>query len=347
MQEKLLHLFNSTWFVILQIAIIWIVTLLASYYSVKIEKKHISKLKIPEKLHKLFYFVTKICFILLGISFTLLIVSKFSSWLGSHAMLFTNFSFKISLSFFLLIAAIILLQPLQRCITQALNSSVIDKTLHSLILTILQIIYYLILILIIFNILGISPSVFIAGLSAVGVAFALAVKDNLANITSGLSIILTKPFASNDYIQVGEVTGLVKEINLAYTTLVTYDNTHIFIPNSDLSKSKLINYSTSPIRRLDLFFSIGYTNDYFKAKELIFNVARTFDKLIEDEEHTLYVGMSEQAESAIIITCRSWVLWDNYYDFKLFMLENVKVAFDNNGINIPYKQLDVHLHNAN
>ena len=347
MHEKLLHLLNSTWFVILQIAIIWIVTFVLIHFSLKLEKKYISKLRINEKLHRLFFFATKVCFVLLGTSLTLLLVSDFTSWGGTHSALFAGFSVKITIVSFSIIVAVILSQYLQRYFSQALSHSMIDKTLHTLILTLSQIIYYLILILVMFNVLGISTHVFIAGLSAVGVAFALAIKDNLANITSGLSIILTKPFTSNDYIQVGEVTGLVKEIRLAHTTLVTYDNTHIFIPNSDLSTSKLLNYSASPIRRLDMFFSIGYTNDYFKAKALIFDVARSYDKLIEDEEHTLYVGMSEQAESAIIITCRCWVLWDDYYDYKLYMLENVKVAFDNNGINIPYKQLDVHLHNSN
>ena len=125
------------------------------------------------------------------------------------------------------------------------------------------------------------------------------------------------------------------------TVLTTPDNKRISLPNDSVSKANVINYSAEPNRRLDLVFTIGYNDDYDKARAVIEKVIRDCPLALEDPAPV--VRMSGHGASSIEITTRVWVKNADYYELKFQMYEKVKKAFDQNGISIPYNQLDVHI----
>ena len=192
------------------------------------------------------------------------------------------------------------------------------------------------------SVLGVSPSTIIAVVGAAGAAIALALRDSLANIAGGVMIIITKPFSQNDFIDVGEVSGKVEQIDLFLTTLKTYDYKTITIPNGIINTSILVNHSLEDKRRVDCVFGIGYDNDIQKVKNILYDICETNQDILKEPEPL--IGIAEHGQNAVMVDMKVWCKTEAYWDVKYFLEENVKLAFDENGINIPYPQLDVHLY---
>ncbi|MEG1448303.1 MAG: mechanosensitive ion channel family protein, partial [Oscillospiraceae bacterium] len=163
-----------------------------------------------------------------------------------------------------------------------------------------------------------------------------------SNLASGIVVILSKPFALDDYVKIGDSEGTVKEIGFVYTILGTIDNKKILIPNSQVSASKVVNFSAEKMRRLDLTFSIGYNDDIKQAKEIILNEIKKTGLALQ-EPNPPFVGVGNHGASSIDLTTRIWVPTEDYWTLNFELLENVKYAFDENHISIPFNQLDVHI----
>lgn len=189
--------------------------------------------------------------------------------------------------------------------------------------------------------LGINITAIITAMGAAGVAVALALQNNLSNVASGLIILVTRPFKVGDFVEYEGVSGTVNDIQLMFTHLNTIDNKVIVIPNSNLTANKLINYSTEDNRRVDLNISISYDNDFEKAKEIIRAVVDGCDQVLGDPPAIIRLG--EHGESALVIHVRAWCLSEKYWDVYYDLTEGIKHAFDQNGIVIPYNQIDVHI----
>lgn len=189
--------------------------------------------------------------------------------------------------------------------------------------------------------LGIEMTSFVAVLGAMSFAIGLSLQGSLANFAGGVLILISKPFKAGDFIEAGGNKGTVEEIQILYTVLNTPDNKQIVIPNGDLSNSDITNYSAHDKRRLDLVFGIGYDDDLIKAKEVLKDIVASKDMIIETPEPIIKVG--ELAGSSVNFDVKVWVktsdYWTVYYDMK----ETVKLRFDEEGIGIPYPQMDVHL----
>lgn len=227
-----------------------------------------------------------------------------------------------------------------------LIKSKVDIALHHFVLSSLKI-TLIVLILITCASIFVPVTSLLTVLGAFGLAISLAVKDSLSNVAAGILLLLTKPFTIKDYVNIDNTSGIVSEIGLVYTVLKTFDNQIIHISNSDVSNAKIINLSSERFRRLDLVFSIGYDDDFEKAKAIIRNCALN-NRYIEPEdsqaeEHTSIIRVCEHGDSAIKICCKVWVTYQNYWDLKYHILENVKLEFDKAKISIPYNQLDLHL----
>lgn len=220
-----------------------------------------------------------------------------------------------------------------------LDKSDTDPSVYTFVKNAVKVICILILVTMCLGILGIPMSTVIAVLGAAGAAIALALKDSLANIAGGLMIIITKPFNQDDLIDVGEVSGKVEKIDLFLTTLKTHDNKTITIPNGLINTSILINHSRETKRRVDCTFSISYKNDIGKAKDILAAVCEACPQIIRDPEPL--IGVANHGESAIIIDVKAWCETDDYWDVKYFLEENVKIAFDEHDIEIPYPQMDI------
>lgn len=190
--------------------------------------------------------------------------------------------------------------------------------------------------------LGIKTTSFIAILGAAGLAIGLALKDSLSNFSSGLMLILFRPFKVGDVVSAGGVTGTARVIDIFSTIILTADNQKVIVPNSGITSGVITNINAEPTRRIDLTIGIGYGDDINKAKMIL-------TELIQAEERILtnpapQIAVAELAESSIQIVVRPWVLTSNYWDVRFNLIEKIKHSFDDKGISFPYPQRDIHIH---
>lgn len=192
--------------------------------------------------------------------------------------------------------------------------------------------------------IGISSASIIAVLGSAGLALGLALQGSLSNFAGGILILMMKPFKVGDYILCEGMEGTVSSIGLVYTTLHTLDNKQVIMPNGTLSGSVLTNVTAQDRRRLEIKVGISYTADLRRAKELLHRLVETHPAIMKDEPVVSFVD--ELGESAVIIGARGWVPTEDYWVVKWDLMEKIKLSFDEEGIEIPYNQLDVHVRNG-
>ncbi|MFR7990449.1 MAG: mechanosensitive ion channel family protein [Anaerovoracaceae bacterium] len=235
----------------------------------------------------------------------------------------------------------IAIRILLRIEKKALERSKLDEVLHLFILKGTKITLWVVLIVAMLPKVGISPASLVAVLGAGGAAIALALKDSLSNVAGGIIILITKPFSRGDTIEIGEITGVVDNIDLLTTQLHTFDNKLITVPNGTVTNSVLINYSGADKRRVDCTFGISYETDISEAKGILARVAASHPEILNDPEPL--IGVSSHGANAVQLDLKVWCSTESYYDVKYYLEEKVKLAFDEAGINIPYPQMDVHI----
>ncbi len=176
----------------------------------------------------------------------------------------------------------------------------------------------------------------------VRVALIVFVQGSLSNFASGVMLIIFRPIKVGDFIEGGGLSGVVKEIGIFVTTLTSPDNKVIFVPNSKLASDNIINYSMNDTRRVDLTFGIGYGDDIDKAKKVITDVLDANSNILKDPVPT--IKLHELADSSVNFIVRPWVKTENYWPVYWELTEAMKKKFDENNIEIPYPQRDVHMH---
>lgn len=186
-------------------------------------------------------------------------------------------------------------------------------------------------------------SSFIAALGGVGLAAGLGLQSSVSQFASGIQILLNHPFKTGDYVEVNGVAGNVADIRFMNTVINTPDNKRIIIPNSHITSNHIINYSAEENRLINLTYSIGYDEDISRAKSVILSVALDNELVLKDPEPTVFVNSHEG--SAVCLIAKIWVKSPDYWTVFYRMQEDVKLAFDENSIEIPYNQIDVHIDN--
>lgn len=197
------------------------------------------------------------------------------------------------------------------------------------------------LIISVLGMLGVEMTSFIAILGAAGLAVGMALSGTLQNFAGGVVILLFKPYRVNDFIEAQGYTGVVKEIQIFTTILLTPDNKTVIIPNGSLATGSLINYSAEKTRRVDFSYGIAYGDSVQKAREIIMGVIATDDRILKDPEP--FIGLGELADSSVNLSTRVWVKTEDYWDVFFAMNEKVYEALDQGGISIPFPQVDVHM----
>lgn len=197
------------------------------------------------------------------------------------------------------------------------------------------------LIISVLGMLGVEMTSFIAILGAAGLAVGMALSGTLQNFAGGVVILLFKPYRVNDFIEAQGYTGVVKEIQIFTTILLTPDNKTVIIPNGSLATGSLINYSAEPTRRVDFSYGIAYGDSVQKAREIIMGVIATDDRILKDPEP--FIGLGELADSSVNLSTRVWVKTEDYWGVFFTMNEKVYEALDQGGISIPFPQVDVHM----
>ena len=255
--------------------------------------------------------------------------------------LWVDAGIKLVYVFIILLVGGKLIKFITKLITKGKPFKKLDKSVSSFLLSFIKIALNIILLVIVAGVIGIPSASIITLLGSAGVAIGLAMQGGLSNIAGGLIILVFKPFRVGDFIDTHTDSGTVKSISLFYTTLITPDNRIISIPNGNLANSPSVNFSNEEFRRLDITMDISYNNKIDDVKKSINSVLDKEKRINRDKD--IFVRVTDYKESSIEYTIRIWVTKDDYWNTKFDLLENLKNKFDQDGIVIPYNQLDIHI----
>ncbi|MBQ7820911.1 MAG: mechanosensitive ion channel [Clostridia bacterium] len=218
-----------------------------------------------------------------------------------------------------------------------------DASIEHFLLSAFKIMLYAVVIISAAGTLGIPATSFITILASAGVAIGLALQGSLSNIAGSIMILFFRPYKIGDFVECAGVSGVVEDINLFYTVIATGDNKTITCPNGTVSNGVITNYSTKDQRRVDITFSASYGSDIEKVKAVILDCVKAQSLALN--EPAPFVGVVAQSASSIDFVCRVWVNSADYWTVYFALMEGVKQAFDQNGIEIPFPQMDVHVKN--
>ena len=232
-----------------------------------------------------------------------------------------------------------IVQTITRNVT--LKSSKLDNSAASFIISIVTVVLYVALVIVVVSSLGFSTAGIIAGFSAVALAIALALKDSLGSLANGVIIIFTKPFKKGDYVQIGDYDGLVQDIRLFNTKILTYDNVEVIIPNSDILSSEMVNYSTMPLRRVVIDVPVPYDADIAAVKATVLNSLTSYRYSVSQPSPS--VVLKAYKDSALLFSARVWTQNEHYWDTLNDLYEIILLDLHENGIDIPFNRLDVAL----
>lgn len=234
---------------------------------------------------------------------------------------------------------------LNKWIEKMMEKAQIDEMLKWFVYSLLNIVLKVLVFISAAGVLGVETSSFVALIAAAGLAIGMALSGTLQNFAGWVMILLLKPFKNGDYIEAGWFSGTVKDIYIFNTILITPDKKTVIIPNSDISNSAMINYSTQPKRRIDLQIWVSYTDDIDKVKKVLKDIAEANNKIIIDD--WLTIDLFELWDNAVIFNYRFFVdSWD-YWSVRREVMEEVKRNFDKKDISFPFPQRDIHIFNEN
>jgi small conductance mechanosensitive channel len=234
----------------------------------------------------------------------------------------------------------ILVNIAKKIMTKAKVDSILVNFIGSIISTILL----LFVVIASLDQLGVDTTSLIALIGAAGLAIGLALQGSLQNLASGVMLIVFRPFNDGDFIEAAGVTGVVETIGIFTTTMRSGDNREIIVPNGAIFGGTITNYSRRATRRVDMVFGIGYDDDIKKAKEILNRILEEDERILKDPAPV--VAVAELADSSVNFNVRPWCATGEYWNVYFDTHEKVKLAFDAEGISIPYPQMDVHQHKA-
>lgn len=254
-----------------------------------------------------------------------------------------NFAIQVVIAIALYAIGGKIIKWLVKLVMRSMDRAGADAGVKQFVTPLVKYVLYALLIFMIMGMFGIATTSAVAVLGSAGVAVGLALQGSLSNLAGGVLILLLKPFVVGDYIieDTNKNEGTVSEISIFYTKLVTVDNKVIVIPNGILSNSSLTNVTHMDKRRLDLLVGISYDADIRTAKEVLKRIALEEPARLPEEEPVVYVDAL--GASSVDMGLRVWVNAVDYWQAKWRLTENIKYAFDEKGIAIPYQQIDVQI----
>ena len=264
------------------------------------------------------------------------ILNTVISWVTSSGL-------KLLIALVILFISFKIINGIGRKIEKMGDKEKVDKTLARVLAYIFKLGLKVVIAVCLVGYVGIDTSGLAALLVSFGACIGLALNGALGNLAGGVLIILTRPFRVDDFIEAQGYSGVVEDIRITCTRVRTGDNKVVYIPNGALSGGSIVNYSEKELRRVDNTFSIAYSNDFEKAKAIIAKICEAHELILKDPQPTIRV--SAHSASSIDIVTRVWVKSGDYWTVHFDLLESVKAAFDKEGIEIPFNQLDVHVKN--
>ena len=255
-----------------------------------------------------------------------------NGWEGALKTIF----FALILLVICLVVKAIVLKILDRALDRFQQ---IEKSLHTFIRSMANIILWFITLMIVAESLGINASSLLALVSIFGLALSLSVKDSLANLAGGFTILSTRPFKVGDYVEIGANIGYVREIGMVYTKLATLDNRIILVPNNVVVDAEVTNYSAEKLRRVDLVVGASYDAPVEQVKRTIAAAVDRYELALSDPAP--FIRLLNYGDSALEYAVRVWCVNSDYWTVYHDLLERIKEAFDEERISIPYPQMEV------
>ncbi|MEQ8238299.1 MAG: mechanosensitive ion channel [Cyclobacteriaceae bacterium] len=266
-------------------------------------------------------------------------IAKYQDQLIAMAV---EFGPKLILAIITLIIGLWIIKLINKGLERFLNHRHVDPSLSPFLKSLLGSILKAVLIISVIGMIGVEMTSFIAILGAAGLAIGLALQGTLSNFAGGVMILIFKPFKVGQFIDAVGYMGTVREIQIFNTILITPDNKRIIIPNGKLAGSSLTNFSAEDTRRVDWTFGIAYGDDYDKAKEVLMRYIKEDSRIFSTPEP--FIALSALADSSVNIVVRTWVNSSDYWGVFFTMNEKVYKGFAEEGLNIPFPQMDVHMH---
>ncbi|MEQ9402778.1 MAG: mechanosensitive ion channel [Cyclobacteriaceae bacterium] len=232
-----------------------------------------------------------------------------------------------------------------RGVGRAMTKRNVDPSLGPFLKSLIGAILRVMLFISVIGMVGIEATSFVAILGAAGLAIGLSLQGTLQNFAGGVIILIIKPFKVGDYVDAAGYSGTIHAIKIFNTYLKTPDNKTIIIPNGNLANSSMTNYSTEPQRRVDWTFGVGYGDDADKTKKVIMELIRADSRILTDPEP--FIALSSLGDSSVNFVVRVWVEAGDYWGVFFDMNEKVYKKFAEVGLNIPFPQMDVHVHKQN
>lgn len=248
---------------------------------------------------------------------------------------------KLLIAILILWGGMKLAKMLKRLIVRALEKRDAEPSLRTFLGSLVDVLLKAMIIIMAMDVIGIKATSFIALLGAMGLAIGMAMQGTLQNFAGGVIILLMKPFKVDDYIECGQYKGYIKEIRIFHTIMRPFNGRIVIIPNSELATKSLINHTKEPFIRLDVVASVAYGTDLAKAKAVLWDVIKA-EPLIDWSYKEPVIAVSELNNSSVDITLWLWTTVENYWTVWMHIREDIYIAFNNAGVEIPFPQVTIH-----
>jgi len=278
-----------------------------------------------------------------GVAVTLLsrAVDRFFAWISENG---PTFVIKLLLFTLILVAFYFGTRVLRKALDKALKTSKlnISRLLRRMIVSSISNFVMLFGLLVALSQLGISLGPLLAGLGVAGFIIGFALQDTLANFASGMMILLYRPYDVGDVVDVSGVFGKVNKMSLVSTTILTFDNQTLVVPNKKIWGDVIKNVTAQNLRRVDMTFGISYSDDIPQAERIFAEILKEHDQILDEPAPMIH--LHELGDSSVNFIVRPWVKVDDYWDVYWFVMREVKMRFDAEGVSIPFPQRDVHIY---
>jgi len=253
-----------------------------------------------------------------------------------------KYGVNIGTAILILVIGWIAIKYLVKIIHKIMDKREVDPSVIGFVLPLMRIALKVILIITVIQRLGVETTSFLAVLGTAGLAIGLALQGTLSNFAGGVIILVLKPFRVNDFIEAQGYTGTVHTIKLFTTILKTVDNKTVIIPNGALANGNILNFTHEPTRRVDWMFSIGYGTDVNTAFKVLKELIAADKRIFTEPEP--FVALHAMADSSIKLVVRVWATTEDYWDIFFDMNKKVYERFPEEGLGVPFPQMDIHLH---
>lgn len=262
-------------------------------------------------------------------------------WINSNQDMLIEYAIKVVIAIIILFVAKIVSAAIASVMRKGMEKKQVDNAVIGFLTAIVKSIIFIAALLVALNQVGVETTSFIAILGAAGLAIGLALQGSLSNIASGVLLIMFRPLRAGEYVECANTAGTVQEINIFQTILMTPDRKVVYVPNSQVIGSAITNYNREDIRRIDLVIGVSYSANLQHTKKVLMEELVKDERVLKDPEP--FVAVNNLGNSSVDFIVRPWTKTADYWPTRWDLLERIKDRLDEEGIGIPFPQMDVHV----